>query len=151
MEYFTEKLMKDLTFDEGCKYETYLCSENHLTAGIGHLILKSDDEYGKPVGTAVSKDKVGDWFDKDIEVTINDCKKIFKAWDTLPEDAKLVTANMCFQLGMPRLSKFRRTIDACNDHRWSEMASEMRNSRWHKQTKARAERLIKRILALESD
>ena len=50
---------------------------------------------------------------------------------------------------MPNLKKFKKTIDACNRQDWTAMASEMRNSRWHKQTTARAERLIKRILDLD--
>jgi len=150
MEYFTEKLMKELENDEGNVKAIYLCSESHPTFGIGHLVRKEDPEYGKPVGTKVSHERVATAFESDVAVTISDCSKIFRNWDDLPEEARLVTANMCFQLGMPNLKKFKKTISACDDHRWNDMASEMKNSRWHKQTTARAERLIKRIQALNN-
>ena len=149
MEYFVEKLRKELENDEGKVNSIYLCSESHPTFGIGHLVRKEDPEYGKEVGTEVSEERVISAFEDDVATTISDCAKIFRNWDSLPEEARLVTANMCFQLGMPNLKKFKKTIDACNRGAWSEMASEMRNSRWHKQTTARAERLIKRILDLD--
>jgi len=55
---------------------------------------------------------------------------------------------MCFQLGRPRLSKFKNFIAAVNDRDWMKAADEMEDSRWHKQTTARAERLIARIIKL---
>jgi len=39
------KLRADLEADEGIKHETYMCSENKLTFGVGHLVLQSDPEY----------------------------------------------------------------------------------------------------------
>ena len=146
---FTDKLRQELENDEGNVKAIYLCSEQHPTFGIGHLVRKEDPEHGKPVGTEVSEERVISAFEDDVKTTISDCSKIFLDWDNLPEQARLVTANMCFQLGMPNLKKFKKTIDACNRQAWTEMASEMRNSRWHKQTTARAERLIKRILDLD--
>ena len=37
-----DKLRADLEADEGIKHETYMCSENKLTFGVGHLVLQSD-------------------------------------------------------------------------------------------------------------
>jgi lysozyme len=52
---------------------------------------------------------------------------------------------MCFQLGRPRLSKFKNMIAAVEDLDWARMADEMENSRWFKQTTNRAQRLITRV------
>ena len=143
------KLQNELADDEGIKYELYLCSENHLTGGIGHLITEWDvDYYGKPIGYPVPNEQVNAWFEKDIDVTINDCKIIFEEFDFLPEEAQLVIANMCFQLGRPRLSKFKKFIAAVKEQDWERAADEMKDSRWYKQTTARAERLISRIQIL---
>ena len=143
------KLQNELADDEGIKYELYLCSENHLTGGIGHLITEWDvDYYGKPIGYPVPNAQVNAWFEKDIDVTINDCKIIFEEFDSLPEEAQLVIANMCFQLGRPRLSKFKKFIAAVKEQDWERAADEMKDSRWYKQTTARAERLISRIQIL---
>ena len=142
-------LQDELANDEGIKYELYLCSENHLTGGIGHLITEGDTEYyDMPIGTKVPNEQVNDWFEKDIKVTLSDCKIIFEEFDSLPSEAQLVIANMCFQLGRPRLSKFKNFIAAVKDQDWDRAADEMKDSRWYKQTTARAERLISRIQVL---
>jgi|SRR5210317_778615 len=143
------KLQDEIADDEGVIYETYHCSLGHLTGGIGHLITEWDTEYyDQPVGTKVPNEQVNDWFEKDIAVTIEDCKIIFEEFDSLPQEAQLVIANMCFQLGRPRLSKFKNFIAAVKDQDWDRAADEMKDSRWYKQTTARAERLISRIQVL---
>lgn len=142
-------LQDEIANDEGVMYETYHCSLGHLTGGIGHLITEWDEEYyDKPVGTRVPHEQVNDWFSRDIAITLNDCKDIFSDFDDLPSEAQLVIANMCFQLGRPRLSKFKNFIAAVNDSDWTRAADEMEDSRWYKQTTARADRLIARIIKL---
>jgi len=142
-------LQDEIANDEGVVYETYHCSLGHLTGGIGHLITEWDEEfYEQPIGTKVSHEQINDWFTKDIAVTIKDCKIIFEEFDSLPSEAQLVIANMCFQLGRPRLSKFKNFIAAVKDQDWDRAADEMKDSRWYKQTTARAERLISRIQVL---
>ena len=142
-------LQDEIANDEGVVYELYRCSLGHLTGGIGHLITEWDEEYyGMPVGTKVSHEQVDAWFAVDINRTLQDCKEIFPDFNDLPEEAQLVIANMCFQLGRPRLSNFIKFIAAVNDRDWIKAADEMEDSRWYKQTTARAERLIARIITL---
>ena len=142
-------LQDEIANDEGVVYELYRCSLGHLTGGIGHLITEWDEEYyGMPVGTKVSHEQVDAWFAVDINRTLQDCKEIFPDFNDLPEEAQLVIANMCFQLGRPRLSNFRKFIAAVNERDWIKAADEMEDSRWYKQTTARAERLIARIITL---
>ena len=137
------KLQDEIADDEGVKYETYHCSLGHLTGGIGHLITEWDEEfYDKPVGTKIPHDQVNDWFERDIKTTIKDCNLLFSQFDNLPDDIQHVLANMCFQLGRPRLSKFKNMIAAVEDLDWHRMADEMENSRWFRQTPERAKRLI---------
>ena len=142
-------LQDEIADDEGVKYETYHCSLGHLTGGIGHLITEWDEEiYSGPIGTRIPHEQINDWFTKDIEVTIKDCKIIFEEFDSLPSEAQLVIANMCFQLGRPRLSKFKNFIAAVKDEDWQRAGDEMQDSRWYKQTTNRADRLIARITKL---
>jgi len=139
-------LQDEIADDEGIMYETYRCSLGHLTGGIGHLITEWDEEmYSGPVGTKIPHEQVDKWFNMDITRTIEDCKIIFTTFDSLPQDAQLVIANMCFQLGRPRLSKFKKFIAAVNDENWMLAGEEMQDSRWYKQTTNRADRLIERI------
>ena len=140
-------LRKEIEADEGCKYETYHCSEGHLTGGIGHLITEWDEEiYAGPIGTPISEERVQEWFEKDVQTAINDCKDIFNDFDSLPEDIQHVLINMSFQLGKPRLSKFKLMIAAVEVGDYREMALQMEDSRWFKQTTNRAQRLIDRVV-----
>jgi lysozyme len=142
-------LQDEIANDEGVVYELYRCSLGHLTGGIGHLITEWDEEYyGMPVGTKVPHEQVDAWFAVDINRTLQDCEEIFPDFNDLPEEAQLVIANMCFQLGRPRLSNFVKFIAAINERDWIKAADEMEDSRWYKQTTARAERLIARIITL---
>jgi hypothetical protein len=52
---------------------------------------------------------------------------------------------MCFQLGRPRLSKFKNMIAAVEDLDWTTMADEMEDSNWYRQTPNRAKRLITKV------
>ena len=140
-----EQLREELKRDEGCVYSVYLDHLNLPTTGIGHLINEWDEEYGKPVGTPVSEERVNDLFDKDIQVTIDECKVLYDNFDDLPEEAQLIIANMMFNLGRPRLSKFVRMRENVNKGDWKAAASEMRSSKWYYQVTKRAERLINRM------
>ena len=140
------KLQNEIADDESVRYETYRCSEGYPTGGIGHLITEWDEEYyEQPMGTKIPNEQVDDWFAKDIETTIKDCNLLFSQFDNLPEDIQHVLANMCFQLGRPRLSKFKNMIAAVEDLDWARMADEMQDSRWFRQTTNRAQRLIDRV------
>tara|TARA_Y100000593_G_scaffold36083_1_gene70353 strand:- start:1860 stop:2315 length:456 start_codon:yes stop_codon:yes gene_type:complete len=141
------KLQDEIANDEGIKYETYHCSEGYLTGGIGHLITEWDEDYyDKPIGTKIPHEKVNEWFENDVQVAIDDCKGLFDNFEELPEDIQRVLANMSFQLGRPTLSKFKNMIAAVHAQDYEEMAKQMEDSRWYRQTTNRANRLIERVL-----
>ena len=145
MEFFIDRLREELKIDEGCKYEIYLDHLGLPTAGIGHLLTGKDDEYDKPIGTVVSEERVTEWFDQDIQMTMSDCKKVYDDWDALHEEVKLIMANMMFNLGYPRFCKFKKMIQAVKDGNWIEAGNQMQDSRWYKQVTNRADRLINRM------
>ena len=103
-----DQLQKELKRDEGCVNAIYLDHLNLPTCGIGHLITEWDEEYNQPVGTVISGDRVDELFKKDIEVTLEECKMLYENFDDLPEEAQLILANMMFNMGRPRLSKFKK-------------------------------------------
>jgi len=140
-----DRLREELAEDEGCKYEIYLDHLGLPTFGIGALIKEHDPEYGQPVGTPVSEERVRKRFNLDIAVTIEDCGRLYPDFDDLPEEAQLVIANMCFNLGYPRLSKFKGMKAGVDARDWERAADEMVDSRWHDQVPNRAKRLVKRM------
>ena len=145
---FTDRLREELKIDEGCKYEVYLDHLGLPTFGIGHLITKDDPEYQMGMGTPVDEIRVNEAFEQDIHVTLDECRKLFDDWDKLPEEVQLITANMMFNMGRPRLSQFKKMIQAIRDGDWLEAGNQMQDSRWYKQVTNRADRLISRMKAV---
>jgi lysozyme len=140
-----QKLREELEYDEGCKYEIYNDHLGYPTFGIGHLILESDSEYGESTGTAVSEGRVKEAFEADVMGVLSDCERLYSDFRSLPEDAQRIIANMMFNMGYTRLSKFKGMKSGVNARDWSAAANEMVDSRWYKQVTNRAERLIKRM------
>ena len=145
-----EQLRDTLKVDEGCVNSIYLDHLNLPTLGIGHLINEWDEEYGKPVGTPVSEERVNELFDKDIQITIDECEQLFGNFQDLPEEVQQILANMMYNMGRPRLSKFRKLCKAVAERNWKECAIQMEDSKWHKQVTKRADRLISRMNAVDS-
>jgi len=146
-----DKLREELAEDEGCKYEIYLDHLGLATFGIGHLITKDDPEYGKDVGTVIEQSRVQSAFNLDITVTIEDCHRLYKNFDELPEEVQLIVANMMFNLGYPRLSKFKGMKAGVDSKNWSDAADEMVDSRWYTQVPNRARRLVDRMRQVGRD
>ncbi len=148
METFLDRLQEELKIDEGCRYDIYLDHLGLPTFGIGHLVTEKDPEHGQPVGTKVNEIRVNECFNQDIMVTIQDCEKVFDDFKSLPEEVRLIVANMMFNLGRPRFSKFKKCIQAIKDGDWLEAGNQMKDSRWYKQVTNRADRLISRMKAV---
>lgn len=139
------KLREELEYDEGVKYEIYNDHLGYPTFGIGHLVRDSDPEHGQPVGTPVSEDRVAEAFNRDIEITLEDCHRLYDDFDELPEEVQRIIANMLFNLGLPRLSKFRGMKAGVDDRDWERAADEMVDSHWYNQVRNRADRLVERM------
>ena len=145
-----DELRQEIQNDEGRVNSVYLDHLNLPTVGIGHLIKESDPEYGLPVGTAVDDERVNELFDQDIKVTLSECEQLYGNFNDLPEEVQKILANMMFNLGRPRLSKFRKLCKAVAERNWQECAIQMEDSRWHKQVTNRANRLISRMKSVDS-
>ena len=140
-----EMLREQLEIDEGVKYEIYVDHLGYPTFGIGHLIIESDPENGQAVGTPVSEDRVAEAFDSDLQGVLSDCNKLYEDFDDQPEEAQQIIANMMFNMGLTRLSKFRN-MKSCVDQRdWMGAGEEMMDSRWYNQVPNRAGRLENRM------
>ena len=144
-----EKLEEELEIDEGCKYEIYLDHLGYHTFGIGHLITEDDPEIFWEVGTSIDTVRVHETFESDIETVLSDCTKLYEDFEDLPEEAQRVIANMMFNMGYTRLSKFKGMKRGVDARDWNTAADEMVDSRWYNQVTNRANRLVKRMRSLE--
>ena len=143
-----EKLREEIAADEGEVNEIYLDHLGLPTFGIDHLVLASDPESGLPVGTSIDNDRVVEAFESDIETVLSDCNKLYPDFADLPEEAQRVIANMMFNMGRPRLSKFKGMKSGVDARDWNRAADEMVDSRWYRQVTNRADRLVTRVRAL---
>jgi len=143
-----DKLREQLKIDEGVKYEIYLDHLGLPTFGIGHLVLDSDAESGQGVGTPVSESRVNECFDKDVEVVLSECRILYSDFDDLPEEVQQIVANMMFNMGRPRLSKFKGMKRGVDARDWNAAADEMVDSAWYRQVTNRADRLVERMRAV---
>ena len=140
-----DKLRRELERDEGCIYEVYKDHLGYETFGIGHLVTKDDEEYGWSVGTDVDEFRVKEAFEEDVQNVLSDCEKLYVQWEHLPEEVQLIIANMMFNMGRTRLSKFKGMKRGVDSRNWEAAADEMVDSRWYRQVTNRADRLVQRM------
>jgi lysozyme len=143
-----EQLRKQLEIDEGVKYEIYNDHLGYATFGIGHLVLESDPEHGQEIGTEVSEERVIEAFEKDVQTVLDECKVLYEDFDDLPEEVQQIVANMMFNMGRPRLSKFKGMKAGVDARDWDRAADEMVDSGWYRQVTNRADRLVQRMRAV---
>jgi len=140
-----QKLKDELASDEGYKNEIYLDHLGYPTVGIGHLITKNDPEYGSPIGTLVSGERVIELFLEDIESSVRDCKKLFADFESYSDNIQRVLVNMMFNLGYTKLLKFRKFRAAVESRDWKQASIEGLDSLWARQVPNRARRLMDRL------
>jgi len=142
-----EAVFEQLKVDEGVVYAIYNDHLGYPTFGVGHLILDSDEEFGKPVGTEVSEERVRNCFDRDLEIAIGECHTLYGEGEfgDFPGEVQQILVNMMFNMGRTRLSGFKKFNAALGEHDWKTAAVEGRDSKWYRQVTNRAERLMSRL------
>ena len=143
-----DQLREELEIDEGCVYQIYNDHLGYPTFGIGHLVTNHDEEYGWSVGTDVEEDRVREVFEQDVQTVLSDCEKLYDDFYDLPEEAQLIIANMMFNMGRTRLSKFKGMKRGVDAQDWNAAADEMVDSAWYNQVTNRANRLVDRMRAI---
>ena len=137
-----EQIKEDLVRHEGYVTEIYLCSENYPTFGIGHMVTETDMEYTWPVGTPVTDERILQVFHDDCQIAVEDAEKLVDNLYDHPDDVIRVLVNMVFNLGRPRLSKFKNMLAAVEAKDYVKSAEEMIDSKWYRQVGRRSEELV---------
>ena len=117
-------------FEEGVKYEIYNDHLGYKTFGVGHLVRATDPENEMEVGTKVSKMRVAECFEADLYVAINDMEKFTEGME-IDDNIKECVTEMVFQLGLPRLNKFKNFKQALLDGDIETAQAEMKDSLWY--------------------
>jgi len=140
---------------EGFRDVAYNDTLGIATIGYGHMILPQDNIQ---IGNKYSKEYLTELFDKDFNIAVKGANKLIQ--EKIPHllmlgltEAELsliegVLVEMVFQMGRPRVSKFKKMFNAIDEADWNKAADEMLDSRWAKQTFERALNLSSIIRSL---
>lgn len=100
--------------------------KDHLgywTIGVGRLIDKDK-------GGRLSDDEIAYLLNNDIKNKSIECMAhidFFKELDVVRQDALV---NLCFNIGINGLLKFKNTLKALSEKRWDDAEKGLRDSRW---------------------
>lgn len=128
-------IKKMLEEEERFVPHVYKDSRGIFTIGIGHMV---DERLGGGISYEIAQAIL----DEDVEVSIASLNVYIPWWTELDEVRQLILVDMCFNLGIKKLLKFRNTLAAIKNRNWDAAADGMRNSLWYQQTKRRARRLV---------
>ena len=131
----SETLSEELIRHEGLKLSMYDCPAGYKTIGVGHNLE------AKPISKRAAMVILED----DIDDCMTDLDNAFPWWHQLHDDAGDVLLNMCFNLGISRLSGFSRMWAALQIRDYAAAAIEMEDSRWAEQVGRRAKELAQKM------
>lgn len=125
------RLAAQLEVDEGKRSRMYLDTEGKWTIGIGFNL--SDCAIPEHLIQALL-----DWKIKEAERELD---RALPWWRTLNDARQNALLNLVFNIGMPRVLGFTKSLELLRAGRWDAAAAEFLNSKWAKQVGARARRV----------
>ena len=130
-----DKLIESVKKHEGFRDTVYLDTLSKRTVGFGHLCVEDHWEDGKKY----DKEYLEDILEKDLQSAIDQTEDMCKDL-TITDDAKSIICEMIYQLGGNGVSKFKNMWKALREDppNYFEAHVQMLDSRWAKQTPARA-------------
>jgi lysozyme len=128
-----EALADSLRVEEGLRLKPYRCSAGRLTIGYGHNLEST------PI-TARAAEVI---LEDDIAEAVAAARRVCPQFDSLTRNRQVALANMVFQMGEAGVRTFRNTLAHIAAGRYADAAKGMLNSRWARQTPARAERMAR--------
>ena len=124
-----------LKLDEGVRTKPYKCTADKTTIGVGRNL--------QDVG--LSGDEIEYLLCNDMRRVrselIND-SEIGIIYGRLDEVRQMAIKNMCFNLGINRLKKFKKMWRALSNKNYEVAANEAIDSKWYKQVGNRGERVV---------
>jgi len=149
-----------LKIHEGVKYVSYLDSVRLPTGGIGHLIRQGSEmakywpSYISPSNVGIgppqpiSTEQVSTWFSQDAQTSIKDAQTLLgiDVWGDLSDRRKRACADLAFNMGKGRLSKFVRFIAGMKSKDYNLAGRSLRESKWFTQVGRRGPNIIAMIV-----
>ena len=128
-------LTDDLIRHEGFRRKPYRDTVGKLTIGVGRNL----DDLG------ISEDEALFLLNNDITRVRTELVYAFRWFPKLNDVRRDVITNMAFNLGVPRLKRFKNMIRNIENADWVGAADEMLDSKWARQVGRRAKELSARM------
>ena len=119
---------------EGLRLVKYLCPTGYPTIGYGHRILPNDNI----TDNGITLPEAERLLSLDILAAKNGCRALLQNWDSLNDVRQAVMIDLCFNLGIEGLSRFRRMLKWIRMWEFAEAAEEMLDSLYAVQVGNRA-------------
>lgn len=155
----SETLYRMLLADEGKRLDIYQCSLGYWTIGIGFLITKDpnivnraqaiaclDKMLGRKTQGRITDQECQRLYEQsisDILRTLPSYPELNKVYLKLDSVRQMAILNMCFQLGVNGVARFKKMLANLSRQQFELAAVEALNSNWHKQTPNRAKRVAR--------
>jgi lysozyme len=126
-------IKKLLILHEALRLEPYLCSAKKWTIGVGYNYQAhgfDTDTLTRILREGFSQELALELLGRQIEETRFLLTQDFYWFTTLDSVRQAVLIDMAYNMGVPGLKKFHRTLNAFRDKRWEEAVTEMFNSKW---------------------
>ena len=152
MKYNKDLLMQKLVEHEGLRLQVYEDSLGIATIGIGRNLedrgitpeelewmdipnMDTIYEYGISEADAMYLAQ------NDVQIVEEELLRSHPCVENLDAVRQLILVDMAFNMGVPRLGKFKKMWAAIHENNFDEAAKEMLDSRWANQVKSRSTKL----------
>jgi lysozyme len=128
---------------EGFRQEVYQDTSG-TSVGFGHL-LRQNEAAQYPLGTPVPLSQINTWFEQDTTTAVKIAQTLCSSWNDLTDIRKRALADLAYNLGQTRLSKFTNFLQAMNKNDFSTAAKELKDSKWYSQVGKRGPNIVTMI------
>ncbi len=116
---------------EGVETHAYKCTSNKITLGVGRNIDKSG-------GLGLSIPEIDYLLSNDVKRVSEELILAFSWFSELDKVRKDAMIDMCFNMGLPRLKLFKKSLEAMANEDYDIAAIEFLDSNWAKQVGGRS-------------
>lgn len=149
---FISDITKLIKKHEGFEPVKYKDTRNIWTIGYGYNLEQASTkrdlanvgiDYNHVMrGGEIKPQQAEQLLQSSISVAISDARSIFPNFDSLPYNVQLILTDMSYNLGGPKLTKFKKFRKAIAENDYTSAADEMIDSRWYKQVGNRSKFLV---------
>lgn len=125
-----ELIKAKLSLEEGRESKMYRCPAGYNTIGIGHN-LDANGIGDKAIDTI---------FEEDLEKVVKELDEKLSWWRETPDNVQIVLVDLTFNMGMPRLLKFKNTLRLIKRGEYERASYALLKSLYAKQVRNRANR-----------